>query len=76
MLVLDPDLDLSHVGQWLSDDEQRDAFEVVGEHAECPRARPAVFALEQRRVDMYGPTVEILNHWIEAPARRLLRPIR
>ena len=73
MLVFDPDADLLQLLQRLALDQDRDALEVVGEHAQRARPLLGVFALQERGVDVNREAVHLLHDRVEARARRGLR---
>ena len=69
VLVLDPDADLLQILQRLALDQDGDALEVVGEHAQRARAFLCVRPLQQRRIDVHGEAMQLLHDRVEAHDR-------
>ena len=76
MVVLDPDLDGLQFPQRLGRHEDSDALEMVGQHGERLRAFLAMLAVNQRRLDVDLPSLDLTHHRVEAHGGRSFRLLR
>jgi hypothetical protein len=69
MVVLDPDFQFLHLFEAFFRHQDGNALQVIGKHLQCDSALFGVLAIEQLRINVNGPTFDILDDGIEAGLR-------